>query len=156
MDLTQRPDSRAAFDPVGYVIAAFPTQTDMLIAQSALLAAGFPVDEVIAYSPDQMARQARINIANAGMLASIGQDLNLMRADLAAAEQGQSFLAVRAPKDEVAHRVADVMQRFGATRAQSYGRFVIEELVEGGSGKPQVFESADRGLDTQTTQTTQR
>lgn len=93
-------------------------------------------DEVIVYSPDQMKRQA--DIEHAGMLASIGQELDLMKANLDLAEQGHSF------------QVADIARRFNATRAQKYGRFLIEELIEVGSGETQVFESADRGLDSQT------
>lgn len=136
MDSTKRPDAYGVFKPVGHVIVSFPTQADMQGALSALLTSGFANDEVIVYSPDQMKRQA--DIEHAGMLASIGQDLDLMKANLDLAEQGHSF------------QVADIARRFNATRAQKYGRFLIEELIEVGSGETQVFESADRGLDSLT------
>ena len=93
-------------------------------------------DEVIVYSPDQMKRQA--NIEHAGMLASIGQELDLMKANLDLAEQGHTF------------QVADIARHFNATRAQKYGRFLIEEVIEVGRGETRVFESVDRGLDSQT------
>ena len=105
-------------------------------ALSALLTSGFANDEVTVYSPDQMKRQA--DIEHAGMLASIGQDLNLMKANLDLAEQGHSF------------QVADIARRFNAPRAQKYGRVRIEELIEVSSGETQVFKSADRGLDSLT------
>ncbi len=57
---------------------------------------------------------------------------------------------VRAPKDEQAQRVAAIARRFNATRAQSYGHLMIEELIEVGSGENQVAESPERGLDAQT------
>ena len=150
MDSTERPDAYGAFKPVGHVIVSFPTQSDMQGALSALLTSGFANDEVIVYSPDQMKRQAETDIEHAGMLASIGQDLNLMKANLDLAERGHSFLVVRATTDEHAQQVADIARRFNATRAQKYGSFLIEELIEVGSGETQVFESADRGLDSQT------
>lgn len=146
MDATQRPDPQSALDRVGHVIVSFPPQGDMRGALSALFDEGFTNDDVIVYSAEQMARQARLDIANAGMLAAIGQDLNLMKADLQHAEQGSSFLVVRALKDEEASAVADIARRFSASRAQKYGLLLIEELLESGSGEPQVFESGDRGL----------
>ena len=66
------------------------------------------------------------------------------------AERAHSFLVVRATTGEHVQQVADIARRFNATRAQKYGSFLIEELIEVGSGEPQVFESADRGLDSQT------
>lgn len=147
MDANQRPDPSSALERVGRVIVSFPLQADMQGALSALFDAGFANDDVIAYSAEQMARQARLDIANAGMLASIGQNLNLMKADLERAERGCSFLVVRAAMDDKAAVVTGIARRFNASRAQKYGLLLIEELLASGSDGPQVFESADRGLD---------
>jgi hypothetical protein len=57
---------------------------------------------------------------------------------------------VRAPADADAARVAEAARRAGAERAQSYGRFIIEELIERPDALPQVGESPERGLDSQT------
>ena len=147
MDATQRLDPDSALDRVGHVIVSFPPQADMRGALSALFDAGFSNDDVIVYSAEQMTRQAHLDIANAGLLASIGQDLNLMKADLQRAEHGCSFLVVRAPRDEQAAVVAGIARRFNASRAQKYGLLLIEELLTSVKDEPQVFESVDRGHD---------
>lgn len=147
MDASQRPDPHSALDRVGHIIVSFPPEADMRGALAALFDAGFTHDEVIVYSAEQMTRQARLDIANAGMLAAIGQNLNLMKADLQRAEQGCGFLVVRAAKDDKAAVVAGIARRFNASRAQRYGLLLIEELLASGSDEHQVFESSDRGLD---------
>lgn len=52
--------------------------------------------------------------------------------------------------DEAARTAADALKAAGAERAQLYGRFIIEELIEHAADLPQVSESPDRGLDAQT------
>ena len=138
------------FKPVGHVIVALPTDRDTQEAIEALGQAGFPPTDIQHYSPDEMVRQADIDIDQAGVLAGIGQELNLVKAHRELAAQGNSFVVVRAPKDEDAQRVAAIARRCHATRAQKYGSLVIEELIEPGSGERQVAESPDRGLDAQT------
>jgi len=147
MDSTDRPDAHGAFNPVGHVIASFRSTVPMQCALAELLTDGFAHDEVIVYSPEQMQRQARTDIAQAGLLASIGQDLNLMKANLRAAEEGHSFLVVRTPKQAQVRRVAMIVRRHEAVRARHYGHFVTEELLDDAMNAPQVFESGDRGLD---------
>jgi hypothetical protein len=46
--------------------------------------------------------------------------------------------------------VAEIARRFHAERAQRYGQFIIEELIEPSGDEQQTFESPDRGLDAQT------
>ena len=150
MDPTDRPEAYGVFKPVGHVIMAFATDADTQGALSALLSSGFVRDEVAVYSPEQMKSQAEADIEKAGVLATIGQELNLVRAHRDLAAQGHSFLVVRAPKGDGAQRIADIGRRFNAIRAQKYGRLLIEELIEVGSGENQVAESPDRGLDSQT------
>ena len=150
MNPTDRPEAYGVFKPVGHVIVALPSAQEAQDAHSALLSVGFEAADIVAYSPEQMRRQADIDIDQAGVLAGVGQELNLVKAHRELAIKGHSFLMVRAPKDEQAERVADIARRFNATRAQSYGHFLIEELIEVGSGEKQVAESPDRGLDAQT------
>lgn len=150
MKSTDRPEAFGVFKPVGHVIVSLPSAADAQGAYDALLSDGFDTSEVVFYTPEEMKRQAEIDIENAGMLASLGQELNLVKSHRDLAEKGHSFLVVRAPKDEQAQRVADISRRFNASRAQSYGHLLIEELIEVGSGEKQVGESPDRGLDAQT------
>ena len=148
MDKTDKPDAYGVFKPVGHVVVSFEPGADAQAAMSALRDAGF--SDIVHYTPDEMVRQADLDMENAGILASIGQELNLVKAHKALAEQGASFLVVGAPEDEAAQRVAEIVAAHGATRAQQYGRFIIEELIVPGSGEKQVAESPDRGIDAQT------
>ena len=66
------------------------------------------------------------------------------------AEKGYHWLLVYAADDEQAARIAAVARDCGAERAQHYGRFIIEELIDRPGGLAQVAESPDRGLDAQT------
>lgn len=150
MSPKDRPAAYGVFKPVGHVIVAFPHDSDLQAALTALVRGGTPPADIAAYTPEQMRQQADIDIEQAGVLAGIGQELNLVKAHRELALQGHSFLVVKAPNDDDANRVAEVAQRFHAARAQRYGHLMIEELIEVGSGQNQVAESPDRGLDAQT------
>jgi len=136
------------FKPVGHVLASFPTERDARSAVEALKTAGFP--NVAFYPAEQVRERAERDIANAGVLASIGQELNLVKQQRDLAEQGHPFVSVLAPEDDAARRAAGILARYNADRAQKFGRLIIEELIEPGSGQRQAKESPDTGLDPQT------
>jgi hypothetical protein len=148
MDKNQRQEAYGVFKPVGHVIVSFAKADDADAAREALSADGY--SDITAYGPEEMRRQADQDIAQAGVLATVGQELNLVKAHRDLAEQGYSFLVVHAPKDADAQRVADICRRHHAQRAQSYGHMIIEELISVGSDEKQVGESPARGLDAQT------
>ena len=150
MPMHPHPTSFGVFKPVGHVLMSFATAAESDAAARALLDTGFGEAEISRYSPGEMQAQAEEDIRNANGLASLGQDLNLVKAHLALARQGQSFVVVSAPGDEQVQRVTEVATRLHATRAQHYGRLVIEELVPPGTSTFQTAESPDRGLDLQT------
>ena len=60
--------------------------------------------------------------------------------------KGCHFLVVPTGKDEIARQVVAIVQPLGAIAAQHYGSLVVEDLIADGTN--QVFESPDRGLDT--------
>ncbi len=136
------------FKPVGHVLASFPTERDARSAVEALKTAGFP--NVAFYPAAEVRERAERDIANAGVLATIGQELNLVKQQRDLAEQGHPFVSVLAPEDDAARRAADIVARYNADRAQKFGRLIIEELIEPGSGQRQAKESPDTGLDPQT------
>lgn len=136
------------FKPVGHVLASFPTERDARSAVEALKTAGFP--NVAFYPADEVRERAERDIANAGVLASIGQELNLVKQQRDLAVQGHPFVSVLAPEDDAARRAADIVARYNADRAQKFGRLIIEELIEPGTGQRQAKESPDTGLDPQT------
>ncbi len=136
------------FKPVGHVLASFPDERDARLAVDALKEAGFP--NVAFYSAVEVLERAERDIANAGVLASIGQELNLVKQQRDLAAEGHPFVSVLAPEDAAARRAADIVARYNADRAQKFGRLIIEELIEPGTGQRQTKESPDTGLDPQT------
>ena len=143
-------EAYGVYKPVGHVVVSFAPEADLDGAVAALADAGFAGDGVLRYSPSAMKAQVDADLAKATPLSSLGQEQNLVKAHRALAEKGYSFLVVHAPKDEQAAKVADICKRFGAERAQSYGRLIIEELIEHKDDEQQVHESAATGLDAQT------
>jgi hypothetical protein len=142
--------SFGVFKPVGHVVISFPTAEHAAAAAQALAeGGGTAAADVHAYTDQQMVQQIDHDLAQASPLASIGQEVNLVKAHRELALKGYHWLVVRAD-DEQAARVAEVARSHGAERAQLYGRFIIEELIDRPGDLAQVAESPDRGLDAQT------
>jgi hypothetical protein len=146
----KHPTTFGVFKPVDHVLMSFAAANDAEAAVLALRIAGFGEGDVIRYSPAEMQAQAEGDIANAGAMASVGQELNLVKAQLKLARLGQQFLLVRAPKDAQVEQVSAIAVKFHASRAQRYGALLVEELVPVGTTDRQVPESQDTGLDAQT------
>ena len=142
--------SFGVFKPVGHVVISFATAEQAKDAAKALDEFGLRGEAVRYFTDKQMLSQIAHDIERASPLAAIGQELNLVKAHRALAEQGYHWLIVHAPDNELAQRVADRVKPLGAERAQSYGHFIIEELIQHPGDMPQVGESPDRGLDPQT------
>jgi len=141
------PTSFGVFKPVDHVLMSFASAAHADAAVSALHDAGFGESDLSRYTPSEMQAQAETDIDNAGGLASLGQDLNLVKAHLALALKGHSFVVVSAAHDDQVQRATQVATRTHATRAQHYGTLVVEELIPPGSTTHQTAESPDRGLD---------
>jgi hypothetical protein len=150
MDKQHPQTSHGVFKPVDHVVISFPSAEDQAGAVRALTGIGLADDAITRYTPDEMRRQVDTDLERAGALASMGQELNLVKAHRTLAEHGYHFLVVHAADDEQARRIAGTAQPFNAERAQHYGRFIIEELISHPDDEPQVAESPDRGLDAQT------
>lgn len=142
--------SDGVLPPENKIFLAFQSPDDLQGALNALLDADFQESDLLVFSPKQMQEQMQTNIDRAGALASIGQDLNLLKTHLALAEQGHGYVVVLWPKSDREELITQVAQQHNAVRAQKFGRLIIEELIEPSPGKQQHFESPDRGLDRQT------
>lgn len=141
--------SFGVFKPVGHVVISFPGRREADEAAAALAAMGVADADVHRYTDQEMLAQIDEDMARASPLAAIGQELNLVKAHRALAERGYHWLVVKAD-DELAQRAADTVKPLGAERAQLYGSFIIEELIEHSTDLTQVGESPDRRLDAQT------
>jgi hypothetical protein len=142
--------SFGVFKPVGNVVISFPGAEQAGRAAEALGAAGFSEDKVVRVSDTEMVGHIDRDIQRASPLASIGQELNLVKAHRELAVRGFHWLVVKVKNDEEAQRVADIARGHGAARAEHYGRFLIDDLIEKPGDTPQVAESPDRGRDSQT------
>jgi hypothetical protein len=141
------PQAFGVFKPVGHVVLSFKTGDDAVAAVDGLAQQGFAAGDLVRYTPAQMMAQVDGDLREASPLASIGQEMNLVKAHRALAEAGFSFVVVRAPDDEAVDRVVAVARSTKAYTAQRYGTFIIEELIDRTPGQTQVFESPARGLD---------
>lgn len=147
MDKTNPPTSFGVFKPVGHTVIAFGSTGDMDAAAGSLLAAGFTAPDLVRYTPQEMMAQVDTELPQASPLASVGQEINLIKAHRVLAARGCSFLVVHATDDAQTAKVDAVVHTMKAVSAQRYGRFIVEELVSPHPGETQVFESPDRGLD---------
>ena len=147
MNKTDVPESFGVFKPVGHVVIAFPAASDLQAAVAGLAQQGLVGAGLVRYTPAEMLEQVDAEIQAASPLASMGQELNLIKAHRTLAERGCSFLVVPAANADQAERIASVARLHQAVVAQRYGRFIIEELISPPTGEPQIFESPARGLD---------
>lgn len=142
--------SFGVFKPVGHTVISFPSAEQAGAAHTALNQLGVAGDAIHSFTDREMLTQIDSDLQTASPLASIGQEMNLVLAHKALAEEGYHWLIVHTPEDELAREVAACVKPLGAERAQLYGHFIIEELITHAGAPPQVAESPDRGLDAAT------
>ncbi|HET9204803.1 MAG TPA: hypothetical protein VFO28_01105 [Burkholderiaceae bacterium] len=145
--------SFGVFKPVDHVVISFPTAEQADAAAQALAKTGVSGEPTVRRLTDrEMLSQIDQDMQKASSLAAVGQELNLIKAHRALAERGYHWLVVHASNRDQAAPVAQIAATHGAERAQLYGNFIIEELIDQdrAGAKPQVAESPDRGLDAET------
>lgn len=142
--------SFGVFKPVGHTVISFPSADQAAQSRAALGRLGVAGDAIVSYTDREMLAQIERDMQSASPLASIGQEMNLVLAHKALAEEGYHWLIVHTPEDELARQVAACVQPLGAERAQLYGHFIIEELITNADEPPQVAESPERKLDSAT------
>ena len=142
--------SFGVFKPQGHTVVSFPSAELAQKGRDALAEMGLQGDAVRYYTDSEMLSQISHDLERASPLAAVGQEMNLVMAHKTLAERGYHWLVVRTPDDDQARRMADRLKAIGAERAQLYGLFIIEELIQHADDEPQVAESPDRGLDSGT------
>lgn len=156
MEKSDPPRHFGVFKPVGHTVLSFPTGAALEMAAAMLAREGFAPSLLVRYSPQEMQTQSEHDLESAGVLASVGQDLNIVKAYRTLAERGHSFLVVEAPDGAQSDRLTTLAPTMGATSAQRYGLFIIEDLDVGAPAVAQSFESPDRALDLGTSSGTSR
>ena len=142
-----RPTSFGVYKPVDHLVIAFPQADQAGAAAEALRGLAVELSDIHVFSDTQMVTQVAEDLKNASPLAAIGQEINLLRAHGELAERGYHFVVVKAQDDAQARRITETVRQHGAERAQYYGHFIIEEMIDPEAHRPQVAESPDRGLD---------
>ena len=88
------------FKPVGHVLASFPNERDGALGRGGAKSGGRP--EVRSTRPRKYSSGPERDIRNSGVLANIGQELNLVKQQRDLAEQGHPFISVLAEEDDAA------------------------------------------------------
>jgi hypothetical protein len=151
MDKSNPPSSFGVFKPVDHVVLAFENSAATKAVADELRAQGFAACDVVHYTPEEMKDQVDANLLTASPLASLGQDLNLIKSHRALALLGCSFLVVYAPLEAQVQNIRTIANTMNAKLAQRYGTLIVEELLDAKGSPHQAFESPDRGLDTEST-----
>ena len=141
------PTSFGVYKPVDHLVISFPGSPEAGQAAAAIAAAGVAVSDIHTLDDQDMLAQVEHDLAQASPLAAIGQEINLLRSHGELARRGYHFLVVKARDDDQAREIAEIARRNRAERAQYYGHFIIEEMLEPEGGRAQVAESPARGLD---------
>ena len=147
MEKNHPPRTFGVFNPVGHIVMTFRSDDDLHQAELQLSNKGFSGQDIVSYTPEEMLAQTSEDLRTASPLASVGQDMNLVKTHRAFAEAGCSFLVVKAPDEQHALLAAEVARETHAAAAQRYGRLIVEELISSPRNAHQSFESPDRGLD---------
>lgn len=137
MDKAHPPENFGVFSPVGHSVLAFRSATDLEAAATALGRAGFAADTLTRYTPQEMAAQADADLRSVSPMASLGQDLNLVKAHRDLACQGCSFLVVVTPDDERPAR-----RRPGGVDGGGLGA-ALRALHRRGTRRPQAGRGAE-------------
>jgi len=130
MDKSQPPETFGVFKPVGHIVISYRWVDELQFAAEDLLAKGFAGADIVRYSPGEMVALVDAELRNASPLAAFGYEIDQIKANRTLAQEGCSFLVVKADNDARAALVAEVAGATRAVGAQRYGTFVVEELVD--------------------------
>jgi 2-keto-3-deoxy-6-phosphogluconate aldolase len=117
-----------AFYPTGHLVVAFQQKSDADQVLRELQSQGAEFAEGIYYAPEQMAAFAQKNLAEAGIIASLGTSLTTVQSFLDAAREGASFLILPTPDDLTAQRAMEAVRRVPFVLAQRYHKLAIEDM----------------------------
>ena len=79
MNFQNKPESFGVFKPVGHVIMTFPSNVNIQSVETTLLDAGFPNEDICYCNSEEMIEQIDKDIEKASFLASLGQEMNLIK-----------------------------------------------------------------------------
>ncbi len=135
MDKSNPPTTLGVFKPVGHTVIAFADEAQCQQASRVFSESGFGSSSMVRYSPSEMLAQIDAQLLQASPFASLGYEIDLIKAHKVLALAGSHFLVVEAPTDALAEQVASVVETLKPQVAQHYGTFMIQELTEKSPGR---------------------
>lgn len=127
--LTEMTDVGGIFYPVGYLVAAFPSERDAQRVREDLLTGGYDPDDVQLYTCTEVTAATERNLAqNRGFLARLAWSDNAVKIHLDEARQGATFLLIYAPNDTDAARAMNAIRRVPFEFVHRYHQLAIEEV----------------------------
>ena len=117
-----------AFYPTGHLVVAFKEDRDAQQVLLALRGLGAAFVDSLYLSAQQMEKLAERNLAEAGVIASLGTSLTTVQSFLDAARQGASFLILTTPDDQTTQLAMDAIHRVPFLLAQRYHILAIEQM----------------------------
>ena len=117
-----------AFYPTGHLVVAFQQKSDADQVLHELQSQGAEFAEGIHFSAEQMAEFTEKNLAEAGIISSLGTSLTTVQSFLDAAREGASFLILPTPDDLTAQRAMEAIHRVPILLAQRYHALAIENM----------------------------
>ena len=117
-----------AFYPTGHLVVAFKEERDAQQVLQALRGLGDGFVDSLYLSAQQMEQLAEHNLAEAGVIASLGTSLTTVQSFLNAARQGATFLILTTPDDQTTQTAMDAVHRVPFLLAQRYHILAIEQM----------------------------
>ena len=117
-----------AFYPKGHTVVAFNKESDAKQVLQALRGHGDAFAGSLYLSADEMVRLAEHNLAEGGVIASMGTSLTTVQAFLDVARRGATFLILTTPDDPTTQQAMDAVHRVPFMLAQRYHALAIEDM----------------------------
>jgi len=132
--------------PTNYVLAMLANDGAAKKAQDALVANGFPADDVIDFSPEEYIALVEAHRENKHLLGqfmesvsrTMGTEAVYVDLDLELARGGAGVVAVLAQEEEAKKKAREILEQFRPLAMRHYAKLSIEVFVE----HPQTSSSA--------------
>ncbi len=132
--------------PTNYILAVMAHDEAAKQAQDALVANGFPTDDVIDFSPEEYVSLVESHRENKELWAqfmesvsrSMGTEAVYLDLDLELARGGAGMVAVLVHEEEGKQKAREILERFRPLAMRHYAKLSIEVFVE----HPQTATSA--------------
>ena len=123
------PTSFGTFNPIGNLMLGMPDAMQVDALNAALHAAGWPIEDLVQFTPSQSIATFEALNESASAAAGFGFEITLQRRYLKLAREGYGWLLVKVEDVEHAARAVAIARAQGATLAVHYRALVVEELI---------------------------